>query len=100
VTHNFPQPSFRGFLRKKGVARRGRRRRRRRTAGRIPGKWVDFDYQAGVSTKDFCLKKSIFFQYALDDGSATDITAPAQQAGFDCYSYDYIGYQQSATPAP
>jgi hypothetical protein len=53
-----------------------------------------------VSTKDFCLKKSIFFQYALDDGSATDITAPAQQAGFDCYSYDYIGYQQSATPAP
>lgn len=40
-----------------------------------------------VSTKDFCLKKSIFFRYAVHDD---DIIADA----FNCFYYWYIGYQK------
>jgi len=40
-----------------------------------------------VSTKDFCLKKSIFFRYAVHDD---DIIAD----GFSCFFYWYIGYQK------
>ena len=45
-----------------------------------------------LTTRDFCLKKSIFFQYALYDGSAF-FWESAPCGGFDCYSYDYVGYQ-------
>ena len=50
-----------------------------------------------VSTEEFCLKKSIFFRYALHDIGAVVSTTP-QGDGFNCYSYDYVGYQQSLQP--
>jgi hypothetical protein len=54
---------------------------------------LEWNETAGrLTTKDFCLKKGIFFQYALYDGSASfDHSAPC--GGFDCFSYDYVGYQ-------
>jgi hypothetical protein len=63
--------------------------------------WIE-DPATRVTTKDFCLKKSIFFRYALHDDAATAISSAAASIGFDCYSYDYVGYQkgQVITPLP
>jgi GlcNAc-PI de-N-acetylase len=47
-----------------------------------------------VSTKYFCLKKGILFNYALNDNSfALCDTLPAEN-GFNCFSYENIGYQK------
>jgi len=43
-------------------------------------------------TKGFCLKKSIFFQYALYDPAAS-YSSSAGCGGFDCFQYEYVGYQ-------
>lgn len=55
-----------------------------------------------LNTKYFCLKKSIFFNYALYDngtrcggeGASLCDTLLAQPDNFDCYSYLGIGYQK------
>jgi hypothetical protein len=54
-----------------------------------------------LSTKDFCLKKGIFFNYAVQDGGATlcDTIAahydiPGDPNNFNSFSYGYIGYQK------
>lgn len=54
---------------------------------------LEWNETAGrLTTQGFCLKKGIFFQYALYDGAASfDHSAPC--GGFDCFSYDYVGYQ-------
>ena len=47
-----------------------------------------------LSAKYFCLKKSILFNYALNDGQfALCSTFPAEN-GFNCFSYENIGYQE------
>jgi hypothetical protein len=58
--------------------------------------WNEPQPPTRLGTKDFCLKKGIFFNYAVHDGAATDFTDQAQYApnNFDCYSDDYIGYQK------
>jgi len=53
-----------------------------------------------LTTEDFCLKKSIFFRYALHDGAASLPGLNPPSVGFDCYSYGNIGYQQSVQPPP
>jgi len=62
--------------------------------------WNEPPAPTRISTRDFCLKKSIFWRYALDDDRATFDGGNSASGGFNCYSYFYIGYQQSATPAP
>jgi LmbE family N-acetylglucosaminyl deacetylase len=67
--------------------------------------WIE-DQATRVTSRDFCLKKSIFFRYALHDSYATfsDYSdyfvggGQSPQQGFDCYSYWYLGYQQSLQP--
>jgi hypothetical protein len=51
-----------------------------------------------LTTSDFCLKKSIFYRYALHDNAAS-ILYPAS-AGFDTFSYENIGYQETVQPPP
>jgi hypothetical protein len=49
-----------------------------------------------LTSRDFLLKKSIFYRYALHDDAAF-LIYPAS-AGFDTFSYESIGYQQSVSP--
>jgi hypothetical protein len=66
------------------------------TSGLLPiykGYNLEWNETAGrLTTKDFCLKKGIFFQYALYDGSAS-FSDSALCGGFDCFQYEYVGYQ-------
>jgi len=62
--------------------------------------WNEPQPPTRVSTRDFCLKKSIFWRYALHDIAASFDGGNSASDGFNCYSYDYIGYQQSAMPTP
>jgi len=50
-----------------------------------------------VSTKDFCLKKSIFRRYALNHD--IDVFQDPPYSTLECFYYFYIGYQKSV-PMP
>jgi len=58
--------------------------------------WTE-DQNYRLTSSEFCLKKSIFYRYALHDDAAF-IIYPAS-AGFDTFSYESIGYQKSVQPA-